>query len=152
MQKTAQILISALQREIPTPQEIMTLRAAVYRQLDLRDPAFRMLAILDKFTYFRSDLRTGKLGDSEQIIPAALALDEELQQIFVNVPPGWEVETVQAGENEAPEIVFKGTYDIYYDYWIAQIWNSMRNSRTMLNEVIRQHILEDTLIQMRDGI
>ncbi|KAF7915516.1 uncharacterized protein EAE98_011119 [Botrytis deweyae] len=174
MQITAHLLISALQREIPMPQEIMALRAAVYKQLDLRDPAFRMLAILDKFTYFRSDLRTGKLGDSEQIIAAALALDEELQQIFANVPPGWEVETVQAGENEAPEIVFKGSYDIYYDYWIAQIWNSMRNSRVMLNEVIRQHILEgfdaipprftslsymaqyqlstDTLIHMRDGI
>ncbi|TGO28319.1 hypothetical protein BPAE_0029g00480 [Botrytis paeoniae] len=174
MQITAHLLISALQREVPMPQEIMALRAAVYKQLDLRDPAFRMLAILDKFTYFRSDLRTGKLGDSEQVIAAALALDEELQQIFANVPPGWEVETVQAEENEAPEIVFKGSYDIYYDYWIAQIWNSMRNSRIMLNEVIRQHILEgfnaipprftsmsymaqyqlstDTLIQMRDGI
>ncbi|KAF7853332.1 uncharacterized protein EAF02_011986 [Botrytis sinoallii] len=174
MQITAHLLISALQREIPMPQEIMALRATVYKQLDLRDPAFRMLAILDKFTYFRSDLRTGKLGDSEQIIAAALALDKELQQIFANVPLGWEVETVQAGENEAPEIVFKGSYEIYYDYWIAQIWNSMRNSRIMLNEVIRQHILEgfdaiplrftslsymaqyhlstDTLIHMRDGI
>ncbi|KAK6594767.1 hypothetical protein H4I96_10498 [Botrytis cinerea] len=161
-------------REIPMPQEIMALRAAVYKQLDLRDPAFRMLAILDKFTYFRSDLRTGKLGDSEQVIAAALTLDEELQQTFANVPPGWEVEAVQAGENEAPEIVFKGSYDIYYDYWITQIWNSMRNSRIMLNEVIRQHILQgfdaipprftsmsymaqyqlstDTIIQMRDGI
>lgn len=174
MQITAHLLISALQREIPMPQEIMALRAAVYNQLDLRDPAFRMLAILDKFTYFRSDLRTGKLGDSEQVIAAALALDEELQQTFANVPPGWEVETVQAGENEAPDIVFKGSYDIYYDYWITQIWNSMRNSRIMLNEVIRQHILQgfdaipprftsmsymaqyqlstDTIIQMRDGI
>ncbi|KAF7909529.1 uncharacterized protein EAF01_003247 [Botrytis porri] len=129
MQITAHLLISVLQREIPMPQEITALRAAVYKQLDLRDLAFRMPAVLDKFTYFRSDLRTGKIGDSEQ-----------------------GVETMQAGENKAPEIVFKGSYDIYYDYWIAQMWNSMQNSRFMLNEVIRQHILEDTLIQMRDGI
>ncbi|KAF7924164.1 uncharacterized protein EAE97_010776 [Botrytis byssoidea] len=138
MQITAHILISALQREIPMPQEIMALRAAVHKQLDLRDPTFRMLAILDKLTHFRSDLRTGKLSDSEQIFAAALALDEELQQILANVPPDWEVETVQAGENEAPEIVFKGSYDIYYDHWIAQIWNSMRNSRIMLNEISRK--------------
>ncbi|TEY76071.1 hypothetical protein BOTCAL_0061g00300 [Botryotinia calthae] len=117
-------LSCALQREIPMPQEVMELRAAVYKQLDLRGPAFRMLAILDKFTYFRSDLRTGKLSDRQQVIAAALALDEELQQIFANVPPGWEVETVQAGENEAPEIVFKVPQCLGYVNRKPSTWTS----------------------------
>ncbi|TGO37393.1 hypothetical protein BHYA_0098g00160 [Botrytis hyacinthi] len=146
----------AVQREIPMPQEIMALRATVYKQLDLWDPAFRILATLDKFTYFRSDLRTGKSGDSGHIIAAALALDEELQQIFAKVPPGWEVETVQAGENKAPEIVFKGSYDIYYDYWIAQHilegFDAIPPRFISMGYMAQYQLSTDTLMHMRDGI
>ncbi|KAK6611485.1 C6 finger domain-containing protein [Botrytis cinerea] len=141
MQITAHLLISALQREIPMPQEIMALRAAVYKQLDLRDPAFRMLAILDKFTYFRSDLRTGKLGDSEQVIAAALTLDEELQQTFANVPPGWEVEAVQAGRMKLRK-----------SQHILQGFDAIPPRFTSMSYMAQYQLSTDTIIQMRDGI
>ncbi|ESZ96381.1 hypothetical protein SBOR_3213 [Sclerotinia borealis F-4128] len=94
MQITTHILISALQREVLMPPEIMALRATVYKQLNARDPAFKMLSMLDKFAYFRSDLQTGKQDDSEHVI----ATGEEI---------------------EATDLIFEVSYDIYYGYWIA---------------------------------
>ncbi|PQE05572.1 hypothetical protein CJF30_00007731 [Rutstroemia sp. NJR-2017a BBW] len=142
MQITSHLLISAVQREIPMPPEIVALRAQVQKRLDPTDPAFRLLAIIDKFAKFRADLRTQVFGDSASIIQHALALDQEVVEAFYNVPPGWEYETVEIDKNIAPHIVYDGKYDIYYDYWVAQLWNSSRNCRLLLNEVIRQHILE----------
>ncbi|KAM3084481.1 hypothetical protein ACMFMG_001412 [Clarireedia jacksonii] len=174
MQITSHLLISAIQREIPMPPEIVALRAQVQKRLDTADPGFRLLAILDKFAKFRADLRAHVLGDSASIIQHALALEQEIVEVFSNVPPGWEYETVEIDKNIAPHIVFDGKYDIYYDYWIAQLWNSSRTCRILLNEVVRQHILEgfksvpplftdslytaqyqlstDTLVELRNGI
>lgn len=174
MQTSSHLLISAVKREIPMPPEIVALRAQVRQRLNPIDPAFRFVAIIDRFAKFRADIRSRQLGNSSNIIRVAVSIDEDLVQVFTNVPPGWEYETAVDHENKAPHVVYNGKYDIYYDYWIARIWNSMRNVRMLLNEVIRQHILEgfrstpplftdesytsqfqlstNALVEMRDGI
>lgn len=141
-------------------------------QLVVPDPAWQFLKVIDEFTIFRASIRDGTLSDPETIISTALRYDGELMRIFSNVPPDWLYETVYTDND--PESVWNGCYDIYYDHWVAQIWNGMRAARIMLNETVRARLLQgfssipakftspeytaqfqlstEVLVKMRDGI
>jgi hypothetical protein len=168
---TSHLLISCVQRELPMPPPLMELRLEAFSMVP-PDPGWRFLKTIDAYCLFRSAIREGTLMDSEAIIAQALKFDDEIVQIFSTVPAGWIYETVYTDAD--PELIFNGSYDIYYDHWIAQLWNAMRVCRIMLNQTIRSRILhgltatstnvvstEDTAqfqlstsiaIEMRDGI
>lgn len=139
IQASSHMLISCMQRGIPIPPHITELRKEASSFTPL-DPAWQFLRIVDELTNFRASIRQGSLLDSEEIIRRALELDCELVQVFASVDPEWLYETVYTDTN--PEIIYNRRYDIYYDYWIAQIWNGMRLSRIMLNEAVRVHLLK----------
>jgi hypothetical protein len=136
---TSHLLVSCIQRELPMPQHLQNLRLEAF-QLVPPDPAWQFLKVIDEFTIFRSSVKSGTLSDPETIISTALRYDGDLVRIFSNVPPEWLYETVSTDDD--PDIVWNGCYDIYYDYWVAQIWNGMRSARIMLNETIRSRLLE----------
>jgi hypothetical protein len=45
-----------------------------------------------------------------------------MTQVFDDAPLSWMYETVYTDSNSP--LVFSGAYDIYYDIWVAQIWNA----------------------------
>jgi len=167
---TSHLLTSCMQREIPMPVDILEMRREAF-SLVPSDPGFEFLRVTDQYTLFRAALKNGHIPDSE-IIPTALKFDRDMVHIFSDVPSGWLYETVHNATDF--EMAYNGSYDIYYDAWIAQIWNSMRLCRMMLHESIRYHLLQrlnspspgftfqycvaqlqastDILIDMRDGI
>jgi len=117
---------------------MIELRAESRKRLNSVDPAYQYLGIVDRFTLFRSSINDGTMVDSGDIIDGAMKFDAEILEIFENVPPEWLYETVyDAGGSKC---IYDGVYNIYYDYWIAQIWNSMRTVRMMLHEVILQQL------------
>jgi hypothetical protein len=127
---------------------------------------------MDRFTVFRSALKKREITDFQTIITTARKFDDDLVRTFSHVPPGWLYETVH--DDSSCKLAYAGSYDIYYDIWVAQIWNSMRQCRIMLNEIVRTHILDgfasaprlfatadytaifqhssDVLLEIRDGI
>ncbi|KAF4636801.1 hypothetical protein G7Y89_g1296 [Cudoniella acicularis] len=171
IQASSHLLISCMQREIPNPQQITDLRNAAFDQIS-SGGVWQFLEAVGRLANFRAAMRNGSLTDCETIINTALNIDGDLMQLFSNVPPDWLYESVYT--DSSPEVVYNGRYDIYYDYFIAQIWNGMRCARIMLNETIRSRLLEgftsmpprfttseytaqfqisiDTIIKMRDDI
>jgi hypothetical protein len=68
-----------------------------------------------------------------------VGLDNKYSEIFQTIPSGWEYQTVYTDiESDA---IYNGCYHIYYDYWIAQMWNGVRAIRILLHETIRDVLL-----------
>jgi hypothetical protein len=59
---------------------------------------------------------------------------------MTNTPQGWEYETVFTDIDS--EFIFDGRYHVYYDCWMGYMWNALRSVRILLNEIIRDTLLE----------
>ena len=96
-----------------------------------------------EFTNFNASVMDGSCSDLSVILSKSLDLDSRYQNFYINVPPGWEYETiVLSSDSPDYEFVYNGRYHVYYDYWIAQMWNGMRTVRLILHEFIRSVLLE----------
>ncbi len=140
IQVTSSLLISCIQRRLALPAHIIELRAEAAKYIDATEPAWRVQESMIAFADFRSKTRAGVITGLQSILSKALEIDGTLLEIFSDVPAGWEYETVFTNAN--PDVVFDGRYHVYYDYWVAQLWNAMRTIRILLNEQIREVLLQ----------
>jgi hypothetical protein len=140
IQVTSSLLISCIQRQLALPMHIIELRAEVAEYINATEPAWRVQEILIAFADFRSKTRTGVISDPQAILSKALEIDGALLELFSDVPLDWEYMTMYTDAD--PDIVFNKRYHVYYDYWIAQLWNAMRTIRILLNEQIREVLLQ----------
>jgi hypothetical protein len=122
------------------PSQLVELCNEAFTYLPM-DPGYEYMRMADQLGTFRSSVKTGAFKDSQAVITRALSLDHNLAQIFTDIPPGWAYEPVFT-DTEC-EFVFGGSCDIYYDHWVAQMWNAMRASRLMLHETIRGQLIKD---------
>ncbi|KAN0110495.1 hypothetical protein V8E51_006882 [Hyaloscypha variabilis] len=136
---TSHLLLSCMQREIPMHPEILELRKEVF-SLVPSDPGWEFLKKSDECTVFRGAIKSGDLTDPAIIISTALRLDNDMNQVFDDAPLSWMYETAYTDSNSP--LVFSGAYDIYYDIWVAQIWNGSRCVRIGLNEIIRTQLIK----------
>ena len=84
----------------------------------------KMANLLATSSVSRAAVRAGIITDSEVIPSSALQLDKDLAvQVFRDSPPGWMYERVYT--NIDCPLVFGRNYHIYFDYWVAQIWNGV---------------------------
>jgi hypothetical protein len=96
-----------------------------------------------EFTNFNASVMDGSCSDYQVVLEKSLDLDARYQLFYTNVPPGWEYETVVLDEDSSYyEFIYNGRYHVYYDYWIAQMWNGIRTVRIILHEIIRQVLLK----------
>jgi len=140
LQVSSNLLIACINRGIPLPKHIREYMEAAMKFVQKPDSAFHVLDTMMKLASFRAECLNGKLKDRHEILSKALKLDGIMLSIASAVPPGWEYETVYLGEDS--KYVYKGCYHIYYDVWMAQIWNALRTIRILLNETIRDVLLE----------
>ncbi|KAF8852291.1 hypothetical protein BDZ45DRAFT_659452 [Acephala macrosclerotiorum] len=139
MHATSHVIISCVQREIPMPTQLIELRAEAFSYLPV-DPASRQMRMMDEYTIFRGAVKSGSFDGPEAIIKRALEIDNSLIESFTDAPNDWLYETVFTDTD--CEVVFGGSYDIYYDHWISQMWNAMRTTRIMLHETIRSQLIK----------
>jgi hypothetical protein len=92
-----------------------------------------------EFTNFQASIVNGSCRDPEVVLARCLEFDERYEQIFNEVPPGWEYQTVDIDTDS--DFVYNRRYHIYFDFWIAQMWNGMRTVRVILHEHIRRILL-----------
>jgi hypothetical protein len=143
-QVTASLLMSCVHRELEIPAEIRELRTEAARYIDPSNPAWRLQDILIAFASFRASLRQGSPSGLPSILAAALELDSAFLELLSNVPAAWKYEVMSTDSGLVnPELVFKAcsTYHVYRDFGVAQIWNSMRACRILLNRAIRDMLL-----------
>jgi hypothetical protein len=143
-QVTAGLLMICVHRELEIPAEIRELRIEAGRYVDQSNPGWRLQDIFLSFASFRASLRDHSLSDLASILAAALELDGAFLELFSSVPVAWKYEVVSTNSGAVnPELLFPGcaTYHVYRDFGVAQIWNSMRACRILLNRAIRDVLL-----------
>jgi hypothetical protein len=140
IQVTSSLLISCIQRRLALPAHIIELRAEAAKYINATETAWRVQESMIAFADFRFKTQTGAITDLRVILSKAFEIDGTLLELFSDVPPGWEYETVFTDAD--PDVVFNGRYHVYYDYWVAQLWNAMRTIRILLNEQIREILLQ----------
>jgi hypothetical protein len=140
IQVTTGLLISCIQRRLPIPEHIIELRTEVAKYINTDEQGWFVQESMIAFANLRSKTRSGEITDPKVILSKALEIDGTLLELFANIPPGWEYDTIYT-EADA-DVVFNRIYHVYYDYWIAQLWNAMRAVRILLNEQIREVLLE----------
>ncbi|TVY20767.1 hypothetical protein LARI1_G001797 [Lachnellula arida] len=121
------------------PTYIREYMDAAVMEVRTPEPAFVIQQCMMQYTDLNSDIHNKVITDPEAIISKCLEIDGFLLAIATNVPDGWEFETVFTDVDS--DFVYNGRYDVYYDYWIAQMWNALRTLRVMLNEQVRNTLL-----------
>ncbi|KAM3076026.1 hypothetical protein ACMFMG_006461 [Clarireedia jacksonii] len=141
---TSSLILSCIQRDIPLPKYVVEMQKVAEHSLTRVDPAWRAHKTMVKFTKFNArytaNLRTHTYS-AKTLLSQALALDAEFLDFFTHVPEGWEIETVYTDQD--PHLVWNGCYHVYYDHWIAQMWNAIRQLRILLHIIIHALIVQD---------
>ena len=140
IQVCTNLLICCIQRRLPVPTHILEMRAEAARLIQIFEPGWFVQEYMIVFANFRSDVRIGVISDPQEIISKAMEIDGKLLELFSVVPPGWEYETIHT-DTADPDLVYNGCYHVYYDHWVAQLWNGVRIVRMLLNEQVRELIL-----------
>ena len=141
IQSVSTLMISCIQRGLPLPDFVVEWTAETRRRFEgPPDPAWTVQELMMDFTNFHAAVVDGSISDPEVILTRSLELDGRYLEIFDDIPPGWRYQTIFADEDSG--FIYNRRYHIYYDYWIAQMWNGMRTVRVILNEKIRDILLE----------
>ncbi|KAL3418076.1 hypothetical protein PVAG01_09791 [Phlyctema vagabunda] len=141
IQTTSSLILSCIQRQMPVPKHITDLAEQAGVAAGIQgDAAWKVLTTMIDFAQFRSDLKTQKLTDTMTIFKKAMEIDGAFLSICKSPPKGWEFQTIYTDKD--PDIIFNGYYHIYYDVWVAQNWNSIRTVRILLNEKMREILLD----------
>jgi hypothetical protein len=140
IQVTSSLLISCIQRGVALPDFMQKLMTEARNVIGSPEPTFFSQEMMMLYASFHASILDGSYYDPQVIVAKALELDSMLQEFFVNVPVGWEYETVYTDVESS--MIYNGLYHIYYDFCIAQTWNAMRILRILLNEQIRDALLK----------
>ncbi|KAL2068906.1 hypothetical protein VTL71DRAFT_15244 [Oculimacula yallundae] len=133
------LLITCIYRAVPLPKFMQEYIEYGIRLVETPDASFRVQEIMMKFASLRADVFHKRITDPRKILSTAFELDGVLLNISSNPPPGWAFEVIYT--DACTDIVYNGQYHLYYDFWVAQIWNALRTLRIMLNETIRKILL-----------
>jgi len=137
---TSTLLNTCIQRRVPLPGYMRELVEEAIRYIGKPGAGLLVQETMMNFASLRADIYNKSLKDPDAIIARALELDSTLLSIMTNSPQGWEYETVFTDIDS--EFVFDGRYHVYYDCWMGYMWNALRSVRIMLNQIIRDTLLE----------
>jgi len=125
VQIASTLMISCIQRDSPLPDFIIDWIEELRFGDTSQTRAFKSQHAMMMFTQFRAGLKDGSISEPEDILARALEIDGILVRLYKqDVPDDWAYETVYT--DQIPEVAWNGRYHIYYDYWVAQVWNGMR--------------------------
>jgi hypothetical protein len=131
-------LIGCVASDTPVPDELVALRAHAGKQLDVRDPKWRLTDLMVDFANLRSDIRRNHLS-IEQYMSFSLDLDAKLQTLALDMPPSWQYKTTLLDRES--ERTYNNRFDSYADRHATQTWNVLRLVRILLNESILEYCL-----------
>ena len=140
IQTVSTLMVICMQRRLPLPDYIIEWTAETRKMFQgPPDPAWTVQELMMRFTNFRAAIHDGSISDPLVILAQCLELDGEYLEIFNDVPVGWRYQTIDVESDS--DFIYNGRYHIYHDYWIAQMWNGMRTVRVILNEKIREILI-----------
>lgn len=141
MSITTSLLTSCLQRQCPFPPSVEEIMKATSHELIAKSPPWRLTEIMIDIANLRASFQHGLRQDHAATIQMALHLDSELLNTERSLPPSWTFQVMEfSGDTR---FVPNGRYHVYPGYWQAQIWNSIRVCRLLLQGLIRKVLAGD---------
>lgn len=134
MRLSTNLLISCVASDRPVCGELVTLRSKIAAYLPgTGDPKWQESGLMIEFASLRQEIQEGKTSDYEAIA-ALVTLDKKFMTLARNVPPTWRYATVRVGEKSVHHYDF--FHHLHPAEHIAQMWNTLRITRILLNELI----------------
>ena len=94
-------------------------------------------SIKNNYEYQHASVTSDDLFETSRTVQEALAIDAELEQWELSLPPSWRFITASPDNSD---IYFSGKCHIYQNLWSARIWNHYRWARIMVNEILLVHM------------
>ncbi|KAJ9130088.1 Fungal transcriptional regulatory protein, N-terminal [Pleurostoma richardsiae] len=132
------------------PPRIRFLRAEAAQRIPADDPAWTLsgahIEVMDLYQRVDPERTAPCLPDEwEHLLSHAVEIDRRLEGLFdAKLSLHWRFKTV-TDPAASPQLVYRGTYHVYYDTWVAKVWDGMRACRILLNQVIYCLLLREGL-------
>jgi hypothetical protein len=84
------------------------------------------------------NLNKDKDTDPKTMVEIALKIDHEMDEIKELMPRIWDYDVIHLDQPSQHQ--YGGTYHIYLDPWIAQMWNNVNSCRLCLYKVVRENL------------
>lgn len=137
VQICSNLMVESVQYSKPLPAAILALRAGARPYVDQEDPAWRISENLLNFIDVRVDV-IEKRAHPREIIKRALAVDAQFIDIEDKMPEIWHPKRYYSDDH--PDAIWNGTFDVYHDFWIAQMYNTSRIFRIQIQQIIREQL------------
>ncbi|KAI4167711.1 MAG: hypothetical protein LQ343_006991 [Gyalolechia ehrenbergii] len=134
MRLSTNLLISCVASDRPVSLELVALRGTIAAHFPTPiDPKWRESDLMVEFASLRQDIQKGVLSDDEAML-ALINLDAKFVRLGLQVPPAWQYKTVQVGAKSNHH--YEPFHLIHPAEHVAQMWNTLRLTRILLNELI----------------
>lgn len=144
IQASIGILTSCVQLNIAVPKQVEEMVRRIPEYLDTNDDfiqiAFNIHLTMIEVNQFRAAIHKGRLTDLHDILSQALEFDARLNSIADKPPPEFRYYVLRTPPNS--DIAFRDTYHVYFDLLTANLWNSVRVFRILIQETIRDTLLK----------
>ena len=128
------LLISCVASDRPVCDELVILRSKIAAYLPgLGDPKWQESDLMIEFASLRQQIKEGQLSGNEAVAEL-VSLDAKFMTLARNVPPTWRYVTIRVDEKTVHHYDF--FHHIHPAEHIAQMWNTLRLTRILLNELI----------------
>ena len=134
MQISNNIRVSCVQNRRRIPAGLLSLTAQASPFLDTANPASRFSAIVEAFTDLRAAVDDGGITEPASRVRLAQEIDDECLSLALDMPDGWLYDVAYTNTHDIA--IFRTEYHIYKTHRIAQMWNTIRMTRLLLNEMI----------------
>lgn len=124
----------------PVPPRLRFLRVELERDFTRKTPSWTLssahIQVMDLYHHVDPDQEIPfLLVEWEKLLSRATELDVRLDNLVAELPVHWLFKTVKdPGAN--PRLVYDNTYHIYYNTWVAKVWDGIRGCRILLHQVI----------------
>lgn len=134
------LLINCLASNVPVPAHI---RALIYEaftydedKFDIRWSFFEAFADM---VDFRSEVKNDKITDPCAIFRRSQELDQQFVDSFTNLAYLWNYQVVYT-DVKSP-LLYSDHYHVYHNYVSPQAWNTMRNCRIILQQMMLEQLM-----------
>jgi hypothetical protein len=141
-QVISSLIIICIQQAVHIPERIVELMNAAEKVVYIPHPVRALFRVLIDFAAFRADVQECRIAGLDQLIKAALAIDQRFINTFSQPPIDWQYQLEHT--DKEPDLVWNKTYHKYCHRWAVPLWNSMRACRLMLHETIRDQLRSST--------
>ena len=127
-------IISCIATHRPVPEDVVALRNYIAGHVGNPSHSKRKESdLMVEYARLRYKIEAGELQGKEAVL-SLCELDNRFEMLYTDVQQTWQYETIQASEKSVHH--WEPHHHIYPCEQIAQVWNVLRVTRILLNELL----------------